>query len=288
MIKHPDQHTIVVSGATGQQGGAVARHLLERGFHIRALTRDPGQAAARALADRGAELVEGNLNDRASLDRALAGAYGAYSVQNFYEAGYENEIRQGKTFAEAAQEARVAHFVYSSVGGAERHTSIPHFESKWQVEEQIRATDLPATILRPVFFMDNWARFKDTLLGGQLPQPLSPDTSLQQIAVDDIGAFAALAFSNPDEWIGRAVEIAGDEQTMTKLAETFSLVLNREVKYVPVPWKAFEQQAGEEMALMFRWFESDGYEADIKALREEYPQLTSVESFLRTQGWSSQ
>lgn len=287
MIKHPDQHTIVVSGATGRQGGAVARHLLERGFHVRALTRNPDQTAARALADRGAELVEGNLGDRLSLDRALAGAYGAYSVQNFYEAGYENEIRQGTMFAEAAQKAGVAHFVYSSVGGAERHTGIAHFESKWQVEEQIRALDLPATILRPVFFMDNWAQFKDTLLDGQLPQPLSPDTSLQQIAVDDIGAFAALAFSNPGEWIGLAVEIAGDELTMTKLAETLRRVLSREVKYVQVPWEAFEQQAGEEIAMMYRWFESDGYEADIKALREEYPQLTSLESFLRAQGWSS-
>jgi uncharacterized protein YbjT (DUF2867 family) len=189
--------------------------------------------------------------------------------------------------AEAARDAGVAHFVYSSVGGAERHTGIAHFDSKWQIEEYIRSIDLPATILRPVFFMDNWLRLKETVFGGQLPQPLSPDTTLQQIAVDDIGAFAARAFADPDAWIGRSVEIAGDEMTMTKLAQTFSRVIGREVRYVQVPWEAFEQQVGEELTVMYRWFESDGYEADIAALRALQPGLVGVESFLRAHKWSS-
>lgn len=285
-MSHPPQrHTILVGGATGKQGGAVARHLLDRGFHVRALTRHPDQPAARALADRGAEIAQGDLGDRASLDRALAGAYGAFSVQNFYEAGYDNEIRQGKTFADAAQAAGVQHFVYSSVGGAERATGVPHFESKWRVEEYLRTLDLAATVLRPVFFMDNWLRSKDAILGGQIAQPLSPGSSLQQIAVDDIGRFAALAFSHPDEWIGRAVEIAGDALTMTQVAQTFSRLLDREVKYVQVPWEAFEKQAGEELTLMYRWFESAGYQADIEALRKTCPQLSSLESFIAAHGW---
>lgn len=280
MIEHPDQHTILVSGATGQQGGAVARHLAELGFNVRALTRNPNKPTARALADRGIEVVQGDLNDRRSLDRALAGTYGAFSVQNYYEAGFDGEINEGRILADAAKDASVTHFVYSSVGGADRKTGIPHFESKWQIEEYVRDIGLPATVLRPVYFMDNWGRMKDAIMGGQLFQPLSPDTELQQIAADDVGAFAALAFSDPDRWMGRSLEIAGDELSMTKTAETLSRVLNREVKYVQVSWDAFEQQVGKELAAMYRWFEDYGYEADIGALRKEYAPLKRLEEFL--------
>lgn len=282
MNKNSDPRTILVSGATGQQGGFVARQLLKTGFQVRALTRRPESPAAQALSSLGIEIVKGDLDARDSLDQALKGAYGAFSVQNFYETGFDKEIRQGATFADAAQAAGVAHFVYSSVGGADRQTGIAHFDSKWRVEQHVQALNLPATILRPVFFMDNWNRLKETILAGQLPQPLSPTTVLQEIAVDDIGALVALAFSNPDRWIGRAVEIAGDEMSMTNLAETFSRLLSRPVKYVQVPWDAFEKQAGADLTRMYRWFESDGYHADINALRREYPGLTNIETFIRT------
>lgn len=288
MIEHPDQHIILVSGATGQQGGAVARHLLSKGFRVRALTRNGDQDAARALTDQGAEVVEGSFDDRASLDRALDGVYGAYSVQGFFEESVESEVRWGKAFADAASDAGVEHFVYNSVGGAERETGVPHFDSKWAIEEHIRALGLPATILRPVMFMNNWTTFtRDSILGGQLPQPLSPDTSLQVIAVDDIGAFAALAFSDPDTWIGRALEIAGDELTMTQAAETFGRVLGHQVEYVQVPWEAFEEQSGEELTVMYRWFEDEGYETDIAALRDMHPELVRLEPFLRAQDWTA-
>jgi len=282
MMKNPDQHTILVSGATGRQGGAVARHLLEQGFHVRALTRNPDQEAAKDLADRGVDIVEGNFDDRDSLDQALDGVYGAFSVQNMITAGLDGEVRQGKAFADAAADAGVEHFVYSSVGGAERDTGIPHFETKWEIEKHLRSLELPATILRPVFFMNNWLRFKDAILGGHLPQPFSPDTKLQQIAVDDIGAFANLAFSDPDEWIGEAIEIAGDELTMNETARTFGRALNREVTYKQLPWDAFEDQAGEEMTIMYQWFENEGYEADIKGLREVHPDLKNLRSFIPT------
>ena len=279
------EHTILVSGATGQQGGAVTRHLLQRGFRVRALTRHPDQKAARNLADAGAEIAEGSFEDRTSLNRALDGTYGAYSVQNTWTAGVEGEVRQGKAFADAAKDAGVQHLVYSSVGGAERNTGIPHFDSKWEIEEHIRDIGLPATILRPVFFMNNWSGFKEPIAGGQLPQPLSPDTPLQQIAASDIGAFAAIAFANPDDWKGRARELAGDELTMTETAEVFSRVLGREVEHVQVPWGVFEEQAGEEMTTMYRWFEAQGYDADIDALRTEYPALQRLDPFLHEHGW---
>ena len=111
---------VLVTGATGQQGGAVARNLLERGFGVRALTRDPEKPEAKVLAERSAEIVRGDLEDRSSLDRALEGVYGVFSVQNFWEAGYEREIEQGKRLVDAAKAADVEHYVYSSVGSAHR------------------------------------------------------------------------------------------------------------------------------------------------------------------------
>ena len=147
---------ILVSGATGQQGGSVARNLLEWGFAVRALTRDAEKAAARELADLGAEVVGGDLEDRASIERVLDGVYGVFSVQQFWEVGVEGEVRQGILLADAAKEAGVEHFVYSSVGSAHRDTGIPHFDSKWDVEEHVRASGVPYTVLRPVFFMQNW------------------------------------------------------------------------------------------------------------------------------------
>jgi uncharacterized protein YbjT (DUF2867 family) len=203
------ERLILVSGATGQQGGAVAWSLLKRGFPVRALTRDLEKPEARALAQGGAELVRGDLEDRSSLERVLEGVYGVFSVQNFYEGGYEAEVRQGKTLADAAKAAGVKHLVYSSVGSAHRETSIPHFDSKWEIEQYKREIDLPYTILRPVFFMQNWEMMREQILeSGTLAQPLDPDKPLQQLNVEDIGAFAALAFERPDEWLGREIDLA--------------------------------------------------------------------------------
>ncbi len=276
---------ILVSGATGNQGGAVARHLLERGFRVRALSRDTQKPEAQALAEGGAEVVRGDLNDRPSVDLALEGAYGVFSVQNFYEGGYEGEVRQGKTLADAAKEAGVRHVVYSSVGSAHRETGIPHFDSKGEIEEYKRQSDLPYTILRPVFFMQNWEMMRDQILDGTLAQPLDPEKPLQQVNVEDIGAFAAIAFENPDEWLGREVDLAGDELTMPEVAETMSQVTGREISHYQVPWNQFREQMGEEFAVMYEWFNEVGYEADILALRSEYPELTTLEQYLRNHGW---
>ena len=279
---------ILVTGATGQQGGAVARELLGRGFGVRALTRDPEKPAAKDLAERGAEVVRGDLEDRSSLERALEGVHGVFSVQNFWEAGYEREVRQGTQLADAAKAAGVSQLVYSSVGSAHRETGLPHFESKWEVEEHVRGSGVPYTILRPVFFMQNWEVFgRDQILGGTLAQPLDPDKLLQMLAAEDVGVFVTMAFDNPDEWIGREVDLAGDEMTMVEIAGTFSRVIGREVSYYQVPWDQFEQAAGEEAYRMYRWFNDYGYEADIAALREEHPSLIIFEQYLRTHGWEN-
>src|ERR671915_363013 len=279
------ERLILVCGATGKQGGAVARSLLESGFRVRGLTRDLQKPEAQALAEQGAEVVQGDMEDRSAMDRVLEGAYGVFSVQNFWETGYDREVKQGKTVADAAKATGVKHFVYSSVGSAHRQTGIPHFESKWEIEEHVRRIGVPYTILRPTFFMQNWEWSREMILGGTLAQPLDPDKPLQQVAVEDVGAFAAIAFENPARWVGREVDLAGDEQNMTEIAKTFGRVIGREVSYYQVPWDQIEEQMGEEATLNLRWINDVGYEADIATLRQEYPELTSFERYLRSHGW---
>jgi uncharacterized protein YbjT (DUF2867 family) len=279
---------ILVTGATGQQGGAVARHLLKQpGFTVRALTRDSAKPAARTLAQAGAELFQGDLDDSASLKRSLQGTWGVFSVQNFMETGYDGEIRQGKALADGAKAAGVQHFVYTSVVSADKQTGLPHFESKWQIEQHIARSGLSHTILRPAFFMQNWYNYtREPILHGTLPLPLNQQTRLQQISVEDIGAIAALAFQNPTRWAGRAIELAGEELTMQRVVETLSRVVGQQVRYVQVPWDQFQQNAGEEMTKMYRWFQDVGYHVDIASLRKEYPNLETLEQVLRHEDWA--
>lgn len=277
---------IVVFGGTGRQGGAVARELLRRGRSVRAVVRDPAAERARALGDAGAELVRGDMEDAASLDEALRGAYGVYSVQTFAGPdGVEGEVRQGRAVADAASRAAVPHFVYSSVGGAERDSGVPHFESKRRVERHIEELGLPATVLRPVFFMDNFEGMGPVPLAeGEeelvLTLALEPGVPLQMIAVEDIGVFAADAFEDPEGHLGRRVEIAGDELTGAQMADIFSEIAGRPVRFASQP--VAELRAGsEEMALMFEWFNRHGYQADIPALKEAHPELITLEAWLR-------
>jgi uncharacterized protein YbjT (DUF2867 family) len=225
----------------------------------------------------GTEVVGGDLDDPLSVEKALEGVYGVFAVQNFWEAGYEREISQGMTLAEAAKDAGVGLFVYSSVGSSYRRTGIPAFDGKWKVEEHIRRIDLPYTVLRPTSLMEDWEEMRGDVAGGTLAQPLSPEESLQQVSVDDVGAFAAIAFEDPDGWLGREVDLAGDESTMAELAATFDRVVGREVQYVRVPWDEFREAYGEDLTVMYEWFNEVGHEANIAALQTGYPGLTNFE-----------
>ncbi len=275
---------ILVTGATGHQGGAVLKHLRERGFPVRALTRDPSQEKARKLVGQGTELVRGDLDDPASLIGALDGCYGVYSVQNWHDGGVEAELRQGKNLTDAAKRSRISHLVYSSVAAADQKTGIPHFESKWQIEQHLQNSGVKYTVLRPVFFMENWLGMKDTIEQGTLPLPLEPETPLQMIAVDDIGAFAAMAFEKPGHWQGQTRELAGDELTMTGMTERISRAESRDVDYRQVPWDEWEKRMGHEMAVMWRWFQDHGYHVDTALVRQDYQQLTGFERWL-SQHW---
>ncbi len=280
---------IAVAGATGQQGGATTRHLIERGFRVRALTRDPNSESSLKLKAAGAEVVAADLANPESLRAALDGVYGVFSVQNFWlpDVGFEGEIAQGKNLADAAKAAGVRHFVYTSVGGAERNSGIPHFDSKWIIEQHIEALGLSATILRPVAFMENNLYQRDGILSGTFPSwGLAPGRKLQIVATDDIGVFAAIAFERPDEFIGQAIELAGDDLTEDEVAAVFGRVTGRTVAVDrSQPEGAPEPNA--EMIIMIKWFNEHGYQADIDALRKIHPGLKNLEAWAEGSGFGA-
>jgi uncharacterized protein YbjT (DUF2867 family) len=263
--------------------------MLPKGWKLRALTRNPGGPEAQKLAGQGVEVVRGDLEDPDSLARAAFGAYGIYSVQDFWAVGAKREVQQGKNVADAAKKARVGHLVYGSVGGAERTTKIPHWESKWEVENYIRRLGLPATVIRPVTFMETYYidQVEIGILKGRLADPIRGDKPYQTIATDDIGAFVALAFERPEEFIGKELEIAGSELTNAEAAKVFSRVLGKPVKFQKLPLPLVRLLLGKEFHAMFRWFNEAGYQADIPALRRAYPEihLHTLEQWLREEGW---
>jgi uncharacterized protein YbjT (DUF2867 family) len=257
---------VLITGATGKQGGATLRHLVQQGgFRIRAMTRKPAGDGARALQDLAAEVVAGDLDDPASLERALDGVWGVFAVQNTWEAGVEREEAQGKRLAQLARKAGVQQYVYTSVGSAHLHTGIPHFENKFRIEGVVKELGFPShTIIRPVFFMENLPS-PSFLQGDNLVSTLSPTTKLQMIAADDIGKFAARAFADAERFKGLEFDIAGDAVTLPEAAATLADRVGRPLGYQRIPIEAVRKNS-EDMALMLEWFESTGYSADIAAL----------------------
>ena len=281
--------TVLITGATGRQGRAVIRHMLLKGWKLRALTRDPRGHAAQSLAREGVEVVQGDLEEPASLTTAVKGVYGIYSVQDFWAVGVKREVTQGKNLANAASKAGVEHFVYSSAGGAERNSGVGHFESKWEIEKHIRKLSLPATMVRPVAFMENYYidQVEIGILKGKLMDPIRADKPYQTIATDDIGAFVAFAFDRPKEFIGAELEIAGSELTNPQAAEIFGRVLGKRVRFQKLPMLMVRLVLGKEFYEMFRWFNDAGFKADIPGLRRAYPEvhLYTLEEWLRSEGW---
>jgi uncharacterized protein YbjT (DUF2867 family) len=281
---------ILVIGATGRQGGATVRALRKVGAGVRALVRDPNEPLARGLAKSGVALVKGDMDDVDSLVAAMAGVRGVFSVQNWWLTGATREVRQGKNVADAAKRAAVPHLLYSSVGGADRDAEITHWRTKWQIELYIRELGLPATILRPVSFMETYyiPDVEKGILQGRLLDPIRPDKPYQLIATDDIGEWAALALTQPQRFLGNALEIAGDELTNPQIAATFERVLGRPVKFRRLPLFVTRVVLGREFHQMFKWFNEQGYRADLQSLRRDYPEVkpTTFEAWLVREGWA--
>ncbi|MEX0707044.1 MAG: NmrA/HSCARG family protein [Woeseia sp.] len=269
---------LLVTGATGTQGGAVARELLSRGHRVRALTRNPDQPAAQALQQLGAEIVQGDFNDAASLRRAMAGVSGVFGVST-WDRGSDQEVVLGKQLIDAAAAVGIGHFVYTSVAGADLDSGLAHFDSKYELEQYLAASGMDYTIVRPVEFMNNWRWTFAELQNGRYIEPRDLSAHHQWIAASDIGFFVAEAFDHPSEWIGRTVEIAGDEMTLGELRALFADALGRPVVHVQPSWDEFRALTGNEIADMYRWMEQEGYAVDVAALRARYPALVTVRQF---------
>jgi len=273
--------TILIIGVTGQQGGAVAHALRGSGFRLRGLTRKPESERAAALARDGVEVVKGDLEDEATLRRALADAWGVFAVHTGLEAGVEREEAQGKRLATLARTANVKHYVYTSVGSADKRTGIPHFDNKWRIEETVRALSFPShVILRPVFFMENLIA-PYSLQGSTLASALGPRSKVQMIAVDDIGWFGARAFSDAAGLNRRAIDLAGDVRTMLEAAEILTEAMGRPIEFVQTPIEQVRQYSPD-VALMLQWLERVGYSADIADLEHEFSRpLTKLPDWAR-------
>jgi uncharacterized protein YbjT (DUF2867 family) len=273
---------VAVVGATGQQGSATVDALLDRGIPVRALTRNTDGAAARALAERGVEVVPADLAAPETVRRAFDGAAAAFAMTTFGGPdGTDGEVAQGKTIGEAAQAAGLPFLLYSSVGGAERHSAVPHFESKGRIEELLTGV-LPLNIVRPTFFMENLmymiGRNGDSW---EVQLPMPGNIPLQMISVRDIGKVAAalLAERNPD---ALPIEIAGDELTGERIAELLGERLGAPARFVELPLGALGDD--DDQKAMFGWFKQlPAYRADFERTRELVPDVEDLATWLQRQ-----
>jgi uncharacterized protein YbjT (DUF2867 family) len=277
------KRNVLVTGATGQQGGAVARALLSSGHRVRALTRKPDSDAARQLMSAGADLVTGDLGDTASVLKAASGVGTVFLMGNSNEAGTEEETRQGTTAAEAAKDAGVGHLIYSSVADANKKTGIPHFESKCLVEKHVAGLGIPYTISAPAPFMENIVALRQ----GTYAFPMPPKRVIRLVALADIGAFVVALIERRDQVFGKRFDLAGDELSGDEQAKILSHATGRPINYQEIPIAAARQQS-EDVAVMFEWFDRLGADADIAALRRDFSEVRwhSFADWARAFDWS--
>lgn len=277
------QRLIAITGVTGSQGGAAARHLMQNGWRVRGLTRDRTSAGAQKAASRGIELVEGNMSDAASLDRLLDGAHGVYAVTDFFRNGLEKEVQQGRAVAEAAARARVTHFVFPSLALSERNTGIPYFEAKAAIERHIASLALPATILRISIFMEDLvdAKYAPPIWWGTVRRTVGPDKRLFWIAVDDVGAIVAKVFAEPASYVGRALMLAGDFKSFNEAREIFKRVTGKKPLAIPAPLWLCRRLPVKDLVPMWQWLGKNPVAGDMTAVRELHPQIKDMEAWLK-------
>lgn len=261
---------ILVLGATGGQGGAVATALLARSAPVRALVRDTASSRARGLATRGVDVVAGALDDRASLAAAMRGTQAVFALTTPFEDGVDVEVTQGRAIVAAAHDARVPHLVFSSVAGADTDSGVPHFQSKARIEAELARGEVPYTVLGPTYFFDNALGGAQDICDGVLQLPLPADRPLQQLARPDLGAFASKVLLTPDSYAGQRIELAGDAPTPAQMADAFSDTVGRTVQHQQVPIASI---GSADMRAMWRFLNGPGYQVDLPALHAAHPDL---------------
>ncbi len=282
---------VLVTGATGKQGGATARTLLADGHPVRALVRDPAAPAARALAEAGARLTIGDFDDPASLRTATAGTRAVFLIPpaEYRASGWtaEDEARRGIAMVDAARAAGVEQIVFSGIATMGAADSWGQ-DGKRRIEDAIHASGLRYTLLRPVRFMENYLLDGSPVDGvranGEHPHLFPADRPLQMIALADIAAFAALALADPEGWHGRALELASDAVTPVAAAAAISAATGREIRYREIS-EAEAEAIGPQLGNTWRLIrESGGWQADLPGLRQLYADLTSLPDWLNSGG----
>jgi uncharacterized protein YbjT (DUF2867 family) len=276
---------VVVTGATGLQGGAVTRHLLEAGWQVRALTRNAASTQAQALAASGAEVVQGDIEDAVSLRPVFADAYGVYSVQNPYISGPEAEVRQGKQVAAIAKESGVQHLVYGSAGTGRQGTGIPSWETKLHVEAHMKTLNLPLTILRPTAFMELMTHkkfFPMLAMWHVMPKVMGAARRLPWICTDDLGAIAAKVFADPQRFIGQELTLAGDVQSLEQCRAIYREVMGRNPPDFPMPVWLFKRFGfvGHDLTTMWGWLGAEAIDLDSAPTRAIHPDALTVHDWL--------
>ncbi|MEU2712526.1 NmrA/HSCARG family protein [Streptomyces sp. NPDC007205] len=280
--------TVAVTGATGAQGGATARALLAAGHRVRALTRRPDAPAAQALRTLGAEIRHADFDDRPSLDAALTGADALFAVTTPFGTDTATEVRQGEALVDAAAATRVRHVVLTSAAHADRATGVPHYDSKYRIEQHLRASGTPWTVIAPAAFMDNYTGGW-TLAGlraGVFGWPMPPDRPFALIPASDIGAFAALTFERRTDFTGRRIDIASDTCTPEQIAATLTRAAGRPVRHREVALDHVRTRSAD-LAAMFAYFTTQGLDIDVPALRRAHPEIGwhTFTSWATAQNW---
>ncbi len=276
--------TIFVTGATGNQGGAVARQLSAKGFHVRALCRNTVSPAAQELKKLNVELVTGDLDEPSSYRNFLQDADGVFSLQIFSK-GIEKEKKQGIALASLSKESGVKHFLYSSVIGADANTGIPHWESKNVIEQHIKQSGLSYTILRPSSFFENFLLppVKSRILKGKLVTPTAKNKVQQFISASDVGRISTMIFMDPEKYRGRTINIGAEQMDMQHVAAIFSKVMGKEIKYQQLPGLITRLVMGSDLSKMFKWINHNDalFIKDLDTLKKEFPGMLSLEDWIR-------
>jgi len=276
--------TIFVTGVTGNQGSAVAKKLLGKGYKVIGLTRDPNSEKAQVLKKTGVELIKADLNLPETYKDRLLDVYGVFSMQT-YAHGIDKELIQGIQLANFAKENGIKHFLYTSISGCDQHTGIPHWEIKHQIENHIKAIGLPYTIIRPVSFYQNFLfpQVSSRINKGKLVTPTAKNKIMQFVSAEDVGAISATIFEQPEKYLRRTITIGTEQMDMQKVAETFSKVLGRQIRYQQLPGIITRLVMGKNLHKMFNWCNKNDclFIKDMDGVKTEFPDLTRMESWIK-------
>jgi len=281
--------SVLVLGAAGNQGGAVTKSLLAKGHNIRTIARNLDSPSTKKLEEAGVEVIKGDFSDSDSLVKAAKGMDTAYVMTTPFEEGVEMETKQGIIVSDAVKKAGVGHLVFGSVANADKKTGIPHFDSKYEVEEHIKSLDIPYTISAPAFFMDNYLTpfYVPSLKEGKLTHALPASRPLQQVSVKNIGEFVAILVERREKVFGERIDIAGDELTGEAAAAILSKASGLEIKYEGFDPEILRKESGD-MADMYKWFDDFGYSVNIEKLHQDFPEVKwqDLNDWAQEQDWS--